>query len=107
MSIHSGIFIKLLLWERQYASSLVCQNEYLSQKRNMGSVVKNLPANAGDSGDAGSMLGSGISLGEGNGYSLEYSFLENPVDRGNWWATVAGDTKSQTRLNTYVCKREI
>ena len=50
----------------------------------MGSVVKNLPANAGDSGDAGSMLGSGISLGEGNGYSLEYSFLENPVDRGNW-----------------------
>ena len=67
---------------------LVYQNEYLSQKRNMDfsddSVVKNLPANAGDSGDAGSMLGSGISPGEGNGYSLEYSCLENPVDRGDW-----------------------
>ena len=67
---------------------LVYQNEYLSQKRNMDfsddSVVKSLPANAGDSGDAGSMLGSGISPGEGNGYSLEYSCLENPVDRGDW-----------------------
>ena len=66
---------------------LVYQNEYLSQKRNMDfsddSVVKSLPANAGDSGDAGSMLGSGISPGEGNGYSLEYSCLENPVDRGD------------------------
>ena len=88
MSIHSGIFIKLLLWERQYASSLGYQNEYLSQKRNMGfsddSVIKDLPANAGDSGNAGSMLGSGISLGEGNGYSLEYSCLENSIDRGDW-----------------------
>ena len=67
---------------------LVYQNEYLSQKRNMDfsddSVVKSLPANAGDSGDAGSMLGSGISPGEGNGYSLEYSCLENPIDRGDW-----------------------
>ena len=66
---------------------LVYQNEYLSQKRNMDfsddSVVKSLPANAGDSGAAGSMLGSGISPGEGNGYSLEYSCLENPVDRGD------------------------
>ena len=67
---------------------LVYQNEYLSQKRNMDfsddSVLKSLPANAGDSGDVGSMLGSGISPGEGNGYSLEYSCLENLVDRGDW-----------------------
>ena len=99
MSIHSGIFIKLLLWERQYASSLVYQNEYLSQKRNMGfsgdSVIKDPPANAGDSGNAGSMLGSGISLGGGNGYSLEYSCLENSIDRGAWQATVHGVAKSQ------------
>ena len=67
---------------------LVYQNEYLSQKRNMDfsddSVLKSLPANAGDSVDVGSMLGSGISPGEGNGYSLEYSCLENLVDRGDW-----------------------
>ena len=48
------------------------------------SVIKDLPANAGESGNAGSMLGSGISLGEGNGYSLEYSCLENSIDRGDW-----------------------
>ena len=67
---------------------LVYQNEYLSQKRNMDfsddSVLKSLPANAGDSGDVGSMFGSGISPGEGNGCSLEYSCLENLVDRGDW-----------------------
>ena len=48
------------------------------------SVIKDLTANAGDSGNAGSMLGSGISLGEGNGYCLEYSCLENSIDRGDW-----------------------
>jgi len=41
------------------------------------------------------------SPGEGNGYSLQYSCLENPTDRGAWWATVHGVTKSQTWLNTF------
>ena len=50
-----------------------------------GSVVMSLPANAGDS---GSIPGSGRSLGEGNGNPLQYSCLENPRDRGVWWATV-------------------
>ena len=62
------------------------------------SVIKDLTANAGDSGNAGSMLGSGISLGEGNGYCLEYSCLENSIDRGAWWATLHGISKSWTRL---------
>ena len=48
-----------------------------------GSVVKNLPANAGDTGDVGSILGSGRSPG-GNGNPLHYSCLENPIDRGAW-----------------------
>ena len=47
-------------------------------------MVKNLPANAGD---AGSIPGSGRSP-EGNGNSLQYSCLGNPMDRGAWWATV-------------------
>ena len=49
-------------------------------------VVKNLPANAGDIRDSGSIPESGRSLGEGNSNPLQYSFLENPMDRGPWWA---------------------
>ena len=52
-----------------------------------GSVVKNLPANAGD---AGSIPGSGRSPGEGNGNPLQYFCLENPLGGGAWWATVHG-----------------
>ena len=51
-------------------------------------MVKNLPANEGDARDLGSIPGSGRSPGEGNGNSLQYSCLENPMDRGAWWATV-------------------
>ena len=50
-----------------------------------GSVVKNLPANAGD---VASIPGLGRSPGEGNGNPLQYSCLENPMDKGAWWATV-------------------
>ena len=53
-------------------------------------VVKNPPANAGD---AGSIPGSGSSPGEGNGNPLQYSCLENPMDRGAWRATVHGVEK--------------
>ena len=48
--------------------------------------------------DTGSIPGSGRSLREGNGNPLWYSCLENPMDRGAWWATVHGVTKSRTRL---------
>ena len=50
-----------------------------------GSVIKNLPTKAGD---AGSIPGSGRSPGEGNGNPLQYSCLENPMDKGPWWAAV-------------------
>ena len=53
-----------------------------------GSVVKNPPANEGDTGDVGLIPGSGRSLGEGNGNPQQYSCLGNHVDRGAWWATV-------------------
>ena len=51
-------------------------------------VVKNPPANAGDSGDLGSMPGSGRPPRGGHGNPLQYSCLENPMVRGVWWATV-------------------
>ena len=63
-----------------------------------GSVVKNPRANVGATRDAGSIPGSGRSPGGGNGNSLQYSCLENPMDKGAWWATVQGITKSQTQL---------
>ena len=61
-------------------------------------VVKNPPANAGDGRNMGSIPGSGRSCGEGNRNPLQYSCLENPKDRGAWWATVHGVAKSQARL---------
>ena len=61
-------------------------------------MVKNLTANAGDIRDAGSIPGLGRSPGEGNGNPLQYSCLENPVDREAWRATVHRVAKSQTRL---------
>ena len=61
-------------------------------------VVKNPPANAGDVRDKGLIPGSGRFPGEGNGYPLQYSCLENPMDRGAWWVIVLRITKSQTRL---------
>ena len=58
--------------------------------------AKDLPTN---SRDAGSIPGLGKSPGEGNGNSLQYSCLENPMDRGTWWDTVHGVAKSWTRLS--------
>ena len=55
-----------------------------------GVRIKNLPASAGDTRDAGSIPGLGRCPGGGNGNLLEYSCLENPMDRGTWWATDRG-----------------
>ena len=60
-----------------------------------GSVVKNLPANAGD---AGSIRGSRRSPGEGNGNLLQYSCLKNSMDRGAWQATVYGAAKESDMI---------
>ena len=51
-----------------------------------------------NAGDLGSIPGSGRSSGEGNGYPLQYSCLENAMDRGAWWATVLGAPENQTQL---------
>jgi len=57
-------------------------------------VLKNPSANAGELRDMGSTPGLGRSLGGGHGNSLQYFCLENPIDRGAWWATVHRITKS-------------
>ena len=58
----------------------------------------NPPANAGDIGDVGLILGLGRSPGGGHGHPLQCSCLENPTDRRVWWVTVRGVTKSQIQL---------
>ena len=62
-------------------------------------AVKNQPANAGDERDSGLILGSGRFPGVGNGNTLQYSCLENSMDRGAWQAKVHGVTKSWTQLS--------
>ena len=59
-------------------------------------MLKNTPANTGDSGVVDSIPGLGRSPGEGHGHPLQYSCLENPMDRGAWQAMVHGVTKSWT-----------
>ena len=58
-----------------------------------GSVVKNLPANVGDTGEASLLLEWGRSPGAGNGNPLQYSCLDNPIDRGGWRAAVHREAK--------------
>ena len=61
-------------------------------------MVKKPPTDVGDAGDLDSTPGSGKYPGGGHGNPLQYSCLENPMDRGTWWATVHGVTKSWTQL---------
>ena len=70
----------------------------------MALVVKNLPANAGDIRDEGSIPGLGRSPGGGNGNLLQYSCLENPMDRRTWWARVPADAESDmtNELRTHI-----
>ena len=91
LSIHWSIYLSIhpsINW----SIISVCLSDYLSiyLGRPGGSVVKNLPASPGDS---GSIPGLGRSPGEGNCDPLQYSCLENPMDRGACWATVHGVTK--------------
>ena len=67
----------------------------------MVQLVKNLPANAGDVRDMGSMTGSVRFLGEEHGNLLQYPCLENSMDKGAWQATGHGAAKSQTQLNAH------
>ena len=65
-----------------------------------GSVLKNPPANTGDTGDTCSIPGMERSPRGRNGNPLQYSCRDNPMDRGAWWATVHGVTKTWIQLST-------
>ena len=74
---------------------------YGTRASQVAQLVKNLPANAGDTRDMGSIPMLGKSSGTGNGNLLQYSYLENSMDRGAWRATVHEVTKTRTRLNMH------
>ena len=96
-----------LVWYGWKASSPCCGGHSCIGLKNLGVwrgflgglVVKNPPANAGDVRGAGSSPGPGRSPAEGNGNPLQYSRLENPMDRGAWWAPGHGLAKSQLQLS--------
>ena len=70
-------------------------------------MAKNSPANSGDPGDVSSILRSGRAPGEGNGKPLQYSCLENPMERGVWWATVHRVTElDMTEVTAHVCTEQ-
>ena len=97
----------LMVWPKKKKEEKAQCNSYdlglihsLTEVSPVGSVVNNLPA--GDTRDAGSFPGSGRSPREGNGNPLQEACLENPMDRGAWWATVHGVTKSQTQQSMHI-----
>ena len=93
-------------WEHlhKYAqSSLILSGELHSPQ--MVLVVKHPPANSGDIRDTGLISGLGRSPGGGNGNPLQSSCLENPMNRGAWWAAVRGVTKSHVQLSKHIQMR--
>ena len=109
------------IWETclllsQYEPNVCCKAEATVTPQHKGMIyislegasqviqlVKNLPANAGDSRDGGLILGLGKSPGVGNGNPCQYSCLENPINRGAWWATVHGVARAEHDWMKGVC----
>ena len=73
---------------------------YITEPSLVASLVENLPANAGDARDTGSIPGSGRPPGGGHGNPLQYSYLKYPMDRGAWRATVHRVIKSWAQLSS-------
>ena len=95
ISINEYIFILIMPTEQvqvEVAPSLTFQLR-VGRPSRVPPVVKNLPANIKGARDIWSLSGSGRSPGEGNGNLLQYSYLENSMDTGAWWATVHGVAK--------------
>ena len=103
-----------MLYHSEYSESRITfifssnRNQACLRASQAALVVKNLPDNAGDKRDAGSIPGLGRSSEEGNGNPLQYSCLKNPIDRGGWWAIVHRVAKGWIQLkqpstHTHLC----
>ena len=92
-ALHSGslLYVSILCWCHSVLMTVALEYSLKSGTGFPGgTVVKNLPANAGDAGDMGSIPRTGWSPGKGNGNTLQYSCFENSMGRGAWCATVQG-----------------
>ena len=98
---------KFIFWVWNVSFLLIQSWHALVQGFPFGSVVRNLPASAGEAGDVSSIPRSGRSPGRGHGNLLEYSCLGNPIDRGAQQAIVGGVTKNQTLLSNCACTRTL
>ena len=78
----------------------ICVSVHIDGASQVVLVMKNPPANTGDVRDSGSIPGSGRSPGGRHGNRLQYSFLENLMDGGAWWATIHGVAKKNVQLAT-------
>ena len=97
---------RAVVFQQREQKTVFCTLVFLKYRYSQVTLMaKNPPAKAGDVRDTGSILGLGRSPGEENGYPLQYSYLENPMDRGAWRATVQWDEKSGTRLSTHIYMR--
>ena len=93
-----GIYYGIITLENNAATSFKVIHTHSYGASQVTLVVKNLLDNAGDMRDAGSILELGRSPGGGRGNPLQYSCLENPMERGSWWAPVHRVAKSWTGL---------
>ena len=91
------------MYNTVHASSFSKKETILSKSPDIWIFLdkQNLPANAGYAGDMGLIPGSGRFPGGGNGNPIQYSCLENPMNRGAWRTIVWGAAKSQTGLSTH------
>ena len=85
---HRFTLVWLFSWDKFLKMKLLGQRDILKLETPRWHCGKESPANAGNTRDMGTIPGSGGSPGVGNGNPLQYSCLENPMDRGAWWATV-------------------
>ena len=90
------IWVQTLGWEDPLQEEMATHSSILGFPGGSDGIVS-----ACNAGDQVSISGSGRSPGEGNGNPLQYSYLENPVERGAWLATVHGVAKSWTRLSDF------
>ena len=99
-TLHNVLKLQILLHARAHTHTHIHTHIFvhLYSASQMALVVKNLPANAGGIRDMGLISGSGRSPGGGHGNPLQYSCLENLMNRGAWWATIHGITNNQTWL---------
>ena len=98
-SIFVNSLLQLFTWNNQVHSFLYCLSLLPDGASQEALVVRNLPLSAGDLRDPGLIPGLERSPEGGYGHLLQYSCLENPMDRGAWQTTVHRITKSQTQLN--------